>query len=47
MKTLKTPKNINAKGRSRDYNVPTREISAVETNLSFVFNLNNSQSVYI
>ena len=47
MKTLETPKNIKAKGSSSDYNVPTREISAVETNLSFVFNLNNSQSVYI
>ena len=27
------------------HNVPTREISAVETNPSFVFNLNNSQNV--
>ena len=48
MKTLETPKNINAKGSSSDYNVPTGEISAVETNLSFFFffNINNSQSVY-
>ena len=48
MKTLETSKNINAKGSSSDYNVPTREISAVETNLSFFFffDLNNSQSVY-
>ena len=28
------------------HNVPTREISAVETNPSFIFNLNNSQNVY-
>ena len=46
IKALETPKNIKAKGSSSDYNVPTTDISAVETNISFVFNLNNSQSVY-
>ena len=50
--TLKNP-SINHVNWNPEYprrwvrhNVPTREISAVGTNLSFVFNLNNSQNVY-
>ena len=52
---FQTPKNpsINHVNWNPEYprrwvghNVPTREISAVGTNLSFVFNLNNSQNVY-
>ena len=38
--------NLEYPSRWVGHNVPTREISAVGTNLSFVFNLNNSQNVY-
>ena len=47
-KILRSTMSIEIRGTPRwvGHNVPTREISAVETNPSFIFNLNNSQNVY-